>query len=90
MEKNKAKKVYRTKIGVVTSDKMQKTRVVSVESLKTHKKYRKKFKVTKKYKVHDEENAYHLGDRVVIRETCPRSKDKRWIIIKKVEGGKEK
>ncbi len=84
------KKIFRTKVGVVTSDKMQKTRVVTVESLGTHKKYRKKFKVARKYKAHDEKNAYRINDKVVIKETRPRSKDKRWIIIRKIGEGEKK
>lgn len=71
--------------GVVVSDKMQKTRVVEVLRLKKHAKYKKYFKVTKRYKVHDEENQYHSGDKVVIQETRPMSKDKRWIIFGKAD-----
>lgn len=69
--------------GVVVSDKMQKTRVVEILRLKKNKKYRKYFKVTKKFKAHDEENQYHVGDEVLIQETRPISKDKNWKIISK-------
>ena len=69
-------------IGIVVSDKMQKTRVVKVETLKTHPKYKRRYRSHKKYKAHDAENQYHVGDRVVIEEARPMSKDKHWIIIK--------
>lgn len=73
----------RTLTGVVVSDKMQKTVVVAVTRLKKHPTYKKYFKVTKKYKAHDEERAFHTGDRVVIQETRPISKDKTWMVIGK-------
>ena len=77
--------------GVVVSDKMTKTVVVKVSSMKKHPKYKKYFKVSAKYKVHDEENQYHTGDRVLIKETRPMSKEKRWIVKGKVESSnKEK
>ena len=71
--------------GAVVSDKMAKTVVVSVIRLKKHPKYKKYFKVTKKFKAHDENNEYHVGDRVLIEETRPLSKDKRWIVIGKAD-----
>ena len=70
--------------GMVVSDKMQKTIVVSVVRLKKHPKYKKYFKVTKKFKAHDENNQYHIGDKVLIEETKPLSKDKRWIVVSKL------
>jgi len=70
--------------GVVVSDKMNKTAVVSIVRLKKHPKYKKYFKVTEKFKAHDEKNEYHVGDRVLIEETRPLSKDKRWVILSKV------
>ncbi len=66
---------------MVVSDKMQKTRVVAVTRLKKHRKYLKYFKSTSKFKAHDEKNEYRTGDRVIIEETRPLSKDKRWVII---------
>lgn len=69
--------------GVVVSDKMTKTVVVKVSSLKKHPKYKKYFKVSQKYKAHDEDNQYHTGDQVLIGETRPMSKEKRWIVIGK-------
>lgn len=71
--------------GVVVSDKMQKTRVVLVARFKKHPKYLKYYKVSTKFKSHDENNEYHTGDNVIIEETRPMSKEKRWKIIGKVE-----
>ena len=67
-------------VGLVVSDKMAKTRVVAVERFKQHPKYLKYYKVTTKFKAHDEENQYKLGDRVIIEEARPLSKEKRWRI----------
>jgi small subunit ribosomal protein S17 len=67
--------------GIVTSDKMDKTIVVKVETLKEHPKYKKRYKSTKKYKVHDELNKFKIGDSVTIEEIRPLSKDKRWRIL---------
>ena len=71
-------------IGIVVSDKMDKTCVVKVETLKTHPKYKRRYRSHKKYKVHDVENQYHIGDKVVIEEMRPMSKDKRWKMVKRV------
>ena len=71
-------------IGVVTSDKMNKTRVVAVSRLKKHPKYLKYYHVTTKFKAHDEKNEYKTGDKVTIEEARPMSRDKRWRIIGKV------
>ena len=70
--------------GTVVSDKMNKTRVVAVERLKKHSKYGKYFRVTRRYKAHDEENAFQIGDKVVLAETRPLSKKKKWNIIGKI------
>jgi len=72
-------------IGVITSDKMNKTRVVAVSTLKKHPKYLKYYKVTTKFKAHDEENIYKTGDKVTIEESRPLSREKRWKIIGKIE-----
>ena len=69
------------KKGVVVSDKMEKTVVVAVETLKTHPKYLKKYRSTKKYKLHDEENKYKVGDVVEFVQCSPKSKDKRHIVL---------
>lgn len=70
--------------GVVTSDKMSKTRVVTVSRMKKHPKYHRYFKVSKNFKAHDENNEYKIGDKVVIEETRPMSKEKRWKIVSKI------
>lgn len=69
--------------GEVVSDKMTKTVVVAVTRLKKHPKYKKYYKITKRYKAHDEKNEFHTGDKVIIQETRPLSKDKRWIVVNK-------
>lgn len=68
------------KVGVVVSDKMDKTVVVAIENRSPHPKYRKIVVKTKKFKVHDQENQCQEGDRVRIRETRPLSKTKRWVV----------
>ena len=68
--------------GVVVSDKMDKTIVVSVSRFIKHPLYGKFYKVSKKYKAHDEENKYKTGDNVEIVETKPISKDKRFKVVK--------
>lgn len=77
---NTKQKIKRKLEGTVVSDKMQKTVVVAVTRLKWHPKYKKQYKVTKRFKAHDEAGKYHVGDRVVIEETRPISKDKRWVV----------
>ncbi len=69
------------KVGRVVSNKMQKTIVVAVESLKKHRIYKKTYRVTKKFKAHDETNAANIGDIVRIEETRPLSKEKRWRLV---------
>ncbi|MFA5777154.1 MAG: 30S ribosomal protein S17 [Parcubacteria group bacterium] len=74
-------KKLKTTRGRVTGDKMDKTIIVSVGSFKTHPKYMKKYKSTKKYKVHDPENKHKIGDVVEFSECKPISKDKRFKIV---------
>lgn len=81
MEQNKKQRQLQ---GVVVSDKMNKTVVVEIRSLKKHPKYKKYFKVTKRFKAHNPEDQYHTGDKVVIGETRPVSKEKRWVVLNKV------
>lgn len=69
--------------GIIVSDKMDKTRVIAIERYKLHPIYLKRFKTTKRLKAHDEKNEYKKGDKVVIEETRPLSKEKRWVIISK-------
>ncbi len=66
--------------GTVVSNKMDKTVVVEVERIKEHRKYKKRYKVHKKYKSHSEANL-NFGDKVVIQECRPISKDKKWKVI---------
>lgn len=70
--------------GKVVSDKMQKTAVVEVQRFFKHPKYKKYIKRSKKYKAHDENKEYKIGDEVLIEETKPISKDKHFKIIKKI------
>lgn len=69
------------RMGLVVSDKMDKTVVVAVENRSPHPKYQKIVVKTKRYKVHDEENNCKEGDRVRIRETRPLSRTKRWQVV---------
>lgn len=69
--------------GTVVSNKMQKTVVVRVEKVKKHSKYKKTFRLHKKYKAHVSE-PFEIGDKVVIEECPPISKDKKWKVIKKI------
>ncbi len=68
------------RVGVVVSDKMDKTIVVAVENRAPHPKYGKIVVKTRRYKAHDEENSCNEGDRVRIRETRPLSRTKRWTV----------
>lgn len=70
--------------GIVVSDKMQKTAVVSVDRYVKHPKYKKYIKRSKRYKAHDENKQYKVGDRVIIQETRPISKDKHFEVIGKI------
>lgn len=70
--------------GKIVSDKMEKTVVVNVETIKEHPKYKKKYKTHKKYKAHNEGMDLKIGDIVVIKESKPISKDKKWEVIKKI------
>lgn len=70
--------------GIVTSNKMEKTIVVKVESIKKHPKYHKRYKTHKQYKAHDEKKECKRGDIVIIEECRPISKDKKWRLIKKI------
>jgi small subunit ribosomal protein S17 len=72
--------VQKTRMGLVVSDKMDKTRVVAVERTFRHPRYARVVKRTTRFKAHDERNEAHVGDRVLIVETRPLSKDKRWRI----------
>lgn len=69
------------RVGLVVSDKMEKTVVVAIENRAPHPKYKKIMVRTKRYKVHDEENKCKVGDRVRIQETRPLSRTKRWEVV---------
>jgi small subunit ribosomal protein S17 len=74
--------------GVVVGDKMEKTVVVLVQELKPHPLYKKVVRATRRFKVHDEANSCHVGDRVRIVETRPLSKEKRWRVSEILEKAK--
>ena len=84
MERNRRK----TAIGIVSSDKMDKTVVVATEEIVRHSLYGKGVKRTKKFKAHDEMNECGIGDKVLIMETKPISKDKRWRVVEIIEKAK--
>ena len=67
--------------GVVVSDKMDKTIVVRIDRVRQHPKYKKRYTVSKRYKVHDEKNQYKEDDKVTFVECRPLSKDKRWRVV---------
>jgi small subunit ribosomal protein S17 len=75
----------KVRTGIVTSDKMQKTVVVTVKYLVRHPMYGRILRQDKKFKVHDENNEAHVGDTVEIMETRPLSKDKCWRVLRVVE-----
>ncbi len=79
------RKARKSLIGIVASDKMDKTIVVRVETRVAHPLYGKIIRTSKKYKAHDENNEARIGDRVAIVETRPLSKDKNWRLLKIVE-----
>ncbi len=78
----KARGIRKTRVGTVTSDKMDKTVVVRVERVVLHPVYKKYTKRWANYKAHDEKNEYQVGDRVEISETRPISRDKRWRVVR--------
>ncbi len=84
MKKINQNKIKRRLEGVIVSDKMNKTRVVAITRLKKHPRYLKYYKATQRFKAHDENNEYKSGDKVVMEETRPLSKDKRWKITGKM------
>jgi small subunit ribosomal protein S17 len=75
----------KTQVGLVVSDKMQKTVVVEVVRRGRHPLYRKVIRHNRRFKAHDEQNDAHVGDRVLIAETRPLSKDKRWRVVQVLE-----
>jgi small subunit ribosomal protein S17 len=77
---NRDKKQRRLR-GTVVSDKMLKTVIVEVVRSKVHPRYRKQYQLRTRFKAHDENKAYKVGDQVIIQETRPLSKEKRWRVI---------
>jgi small subunit ribosomal protein S17 len=88
-ETSRGKMHRRELIGIVTSDKMTKTCVVVVERRLSHKKYGKFMTSRTKYKAHDEKNEFKVGDKVVIVESRPLSRDKRWRVERLIERAQE-
>ena len=84
MERN----LRKTRVGKVVSDKMDKTVVVSIQDNVKHPLYKKIIKRSVKFKVHDEKNECGIGDRVMIMETRPISKDKKWRVVQIIEKAK--
>lgn len=84
MERN----LKKTRVGIVTSDKMDKTVVVTIKNRVRHPLYNKIVNDTVKYKAHDENNECGIGDKVLIMECRPYSKDKRWRVVEIVEKAK--
>ena len=84
MERN----LRKTRVGIVSSNKMDKTIVVSILDSVKHPLYKKVIKRTVKFKAHDEENVCNIGDKVEIMETRPLSKDKNWRLVRIIEKAK--
>jgi len=82
---NQTQRRKKTLIGIVISDKMDKTVTVLVERLTQHSTYKKFIRKRKKFKAHDEQNACRIGDKVLIVESRPLSKDKHWRIREIIE-----
>ena len=78
----------KTRVGMVVSDKMDKTGVVAIQDNVKHPKYGKVIKRTVKFKAHDENNECAVGDKVSIMETRPLSKEKRWRVVEIIEKAK--
>ena len=84
MERN----LRKTQVGIVSSDKMEKTVVVTIRDKVNHPLYNKIVNRTIKFEAHDEKNECGVGDKVLIMETRPRSKDKRWRVVEIIEKAK--
>ena len=78
----------KTQVGTVVSDKMDKTVVIAIQDHVRHPLYKKIIKRTVKFKAHDEKNECKVGDRVMVMETRPLSKDKRWRVAQIIERAK--
>ncbi len=78
----------KNRVGIVVSDKMDKTVVIAIEEHVKHQKYGKVIKRTVRLKVHDENNECGVGDKILVAETRPLSKDKRWRMVEIIEKAK--
>jgi len=85
---NEQRNLRKTRTGLVVSDKMDKTVVVAIQDNVKHALYNKIVKKTVRFKAHDENNECGVGDKVVIMETRPLSKDKRWRVVEIIEKAK--
>ena len=85
---SEARNLRKTRVGIVVSDKMDKTVVVAIKDNVRHPLYKKIIKRTVKFKAHDEKNACGIGDKVMIIETRPLSRDKRWRVAQIIEKAK--
>lgn len=85
---NTERNLRKTRIGIVVSDKMDKTVVVAIQERIKHPLYKKIINRTNKFKAHDENNEAGIGDKVMIMETRPISKDKNWRLVKIIEKAK--
>ena len=85
MMTQEARGMRKTRVGLVVSDKMQKTVVVEVVTRGRHPFYKKVLQHSRRFKAHDEQGQAHVGDRVLIMETRPLSKEKRWRVVQVVE-----
>jgi small subunit ribosomal protein S17 len=79
----------KSRVGIVVSDKNDKTRLVSVERMYRHSLYGRVLRTKNKFSVHDEKNMSHLGDKVEIMESRPMSRTKRWVLVKIVNKAAE-
>ncbi|MDR2090782.1 MAG: 30S ribosomal protein S17 [Clostridiales bacterium] len=88
MSETTERNLRKSRTGIVTSNKMDKTAVVAIQQSVKHPLYKKTVKRTKKLKVHDENNELNIGDKVRVEETRPISKDKHWRLVEVIEKAK--
>lgn len=88
MEMENIRGERKVRVGIVVSDKMDKTIVFEVERKTQHPKYKRVIKRTSRFKAHDENNECRIGDKVKVMETRPLSKDKRWRVVEIIERAK--
>jgi small subunit ribosomal protein S17 len=88
MSETTERNLRKSRTGIVTSDKMDKTAVVAIKQSVKHPLYKKTVKKTKKLKIHDENNELNIGDKVRVEETRPISKEKHWRLVEIIEKAK--